>query len=136
MKKRYAPGMPIIAKGAPLAQTNTLNSILHSADDFERRRVGDQGSGRREYRNPCVAKVKSSSGADRRRGEILEFSDFAIDDGEAEQNNLWFIGGNPLMANGFGILSRAIPSNEIDDCQIVGVCFALVNMVSASHKYA
>jgi hypothetical protein len=136
MKTRYSPGMPVIAKGAPLAKTTTLNSILESAEEFERRKLGDQGAGRRSIPNVCQAKVKNNSGANRRRGELLEFNDFALDDDEAENGSLWFIGGNPAMANGFGVLVRATPDNEIDDCQVLGVCFALVNMVSASHKFA
>lgn len=81
-------------------------------------------------------KVKNNSGADRRAGEVLEFTGFALDDEWLEQGFLWTTGGSPTLVNDFGVLLRPTPNGDIDDCQIAGACMALVNVGDADHRFA
>lgn len=90
--------------------------------------TGSGGSGVR-------VKVKNNSGADRRAGEVLQFTGFALDDEWLEQGYHWLTGGEPLLTNGCGVLTRATPSGDIDDCQVAGVCLALVNVGNANHTF-
>lgn len=81
-------------------------------------------------------KVRNSSGADRSRGHILGITGFELDEESLNQDYLWVTGGAPAVRSGFVVLPRAIPSGEIDDGIIDGVCMALVNVGDADHNYA
>jgi hypothetical protein len=135
MLTRYSPGQRIDDAGTPFTRSAVVNSVLESAEDFQRRRLGDQKDTRGASHDGTRLKVKNSSGADRRRGELLEFTGFALNAAEIT-NTIWLTGGSPTLANGFGILVRPIPSNDIDDCQVAGACYALVNVTDANHKFA
>lgn len=80
--------------------------------------------------------VKNTSGADRRRGEILEFTGSPLT--SIAGGDLWLTGGAVTLANGFGVLQNPIPSNKFGnrDCQVSGTCFALVNVTNSGHKFA
>jgi hypothetical protein len=79
--------------------------------------------------------VKNGSGADRRQGEILEFTGLELTD--LTSRDLILTGGSPTLANGFGVLQSPIKSAEYQpDCQIAGGCVALVNVLDADDRYA
>jgi hypothetical protein len=89
-------------------------------------------------RDTNLVQVSNNSGADRREGEILEFTGFALTDLDGDVPLLWFTGGAVSLANGFGVLLRPMPndSSVMDVCQIAGACKALVNVTDADHKFA
>jgi hypothetical protein len=89
-------------------------------------------------RDTNLVQVSNNSGADRREGEILEFTGFALTDLDGDVPLLWFTGGEPSLDNGFGVLLRPMPndSSVMDVCQIAGACKALVNVTDAGHKFA
>jgi hypothetical protein len=79
--------------------------------------------------------IKNSSGANRRQGEILEFTGLALTDLTSRQ--LMLTGGSPTLANAFGVLNSPVANNEISpDCQVSGGCVGLVNVTDANHGYA
>lgn len=114
-----------------------FNRHVDVSDYFHGKQALGRG-GLPQFRTPDTNKVKvvNASGANRRKGEVLEFGDFALSAGEVEQDQLWFQGIAPVMANGFGILVRPIPDGEADDCQVSGACMALVNIIDTSHRFA
>lgn len=79
--------------------------------------------------------VKNASGADRRQGELLEFTGLALTD--LASRHLILNGGSPTLANDFGILQSPVANNDfVPDCQIAGACVALVNVLDADDRYA
>src|SRR5262245_52991455 len=80
--------------------------------------------------------VKNNSGADRRRGEVLEFSGSPLTDYSAGE--LWLGGFIPMLANAFGVLLNPIPAGAFGnrDCQTNGCCLGLVNVTNETHKFA
>lgn len=86
-------------------------------------------------RNYSKVKVKNNTGADLARGSVVEFTDFLLT--EIEQDYLWFAGDTPDLTNvGWGITLKPIPDGEIDECLVLGVCIAWVNITDETHEYA
>src|SRR5262245_24742246 len=81
-----------------------------------------------------VVNAKNTSGADRRKGEILEFSGSPLND--FKDGLLWLNGEQPQHAKSFGVLLQAVPNGKFQDCQVSGVCSALVNVTDTNHEYA
>jgi hypothetical protein len=103
----------------------------HRAQAIGSSRSGALPSGR----DTNIVKVKNSSGANRRKGDILEFTSFGLADSEVD-NAFFFVGGSPVLQNNFVILLRAIPIDDYDDCLISGVGAAWVNVTDLDHRYA
>lgn len=85
-------------------------------------------------RETDIIKVKNTSGALRRTGEILELSGKAIDTVTAE--NPWLLGIEPTGDGCLGILKEPAVSNAIASLQVSGCCMALVNVTDADHRRA
>ena len=97
--------------------------------------LGIPGAPKSVGRGANFVAVKNSSGGLRRQGELLEFTGLDLTD--LTSRELMLVGGSPSLANAFGILQAPIASGERSElCQVAGTCVALVNMASASHKFA
>lgn len=133
-------GNEYLQPGDPLANISATEWNRHvdaSAAYHRTKARGEPRTPRTGGSDTNIVKVKNVSGDDRRRGEILEFSDFALDDpADLDLPMLWLEGDTPTLANGFGVLLRATPEDDLEDCQVLGACFALVNVISASHQFA
>jgi hypothetical protein len=107
------------------------------ASDFVHRNLmlGGGGAHRQTAHDTNLITVKNVSGALRRQGEILEFTDIPLTDLSARQ--LILNGGSPTLANGFGVLLEPVANNDgTPYCQVAGGCIGLVNVTNASHKFA
>ncbi len=86
-------------------------------------------------RNYNKVKVRNGTGSDLGRGRVLELTSFLLD--ELEQDYLWFYGEVPDLEHApWGITLKPIPSGDIDEILIEGVCLATINFISDSHKFA
>ena len=106
-----------------------------AADDYERRALGAVNAADREVISTGIIKMKNSSGADRRKGEILQVGDCLLDD--LTRRYPWF---DAELHDGtdapFAVLLEPIPDGAIGRAQIAGVCPALVTFAHASMRYA
>lgn len=108
-----------------------------ASDAYFRAKARSEGTGAQAIvRETNVVQVQNDSGADRLKGHVLEFNDYYLDEANIARGYLWIIGGEPSLANDFGILLQPIKDGKVGDCQLSGVCFALVNVTDAAHKYA
>lgn len=97
--------------------------------------MGDGRPRQPAARDTSYVAVKNASGADRRQGEILEFTGLELTDLTHRQAML--TGNSPTLANGFGVLQSPLASNDFTpDCQVAGVTVALVNVTDTAHRYA
>lgn len=103
---------------------------------FRTKARGDSRPVRNTGGDSNFVKVLNNSGADRRKGEILGLASYLLDSDQLDQDMLWLDGGPPIASPGFGVLRRAIPSDDIDDAQVSGTCMALVNVLDSSHHFA
>jgi hypothetical protein len=126
--------MPRLNPGDPIT-ADYLNRHDQAADVVLGRGQRPGEPLRLEYDTNGIT-VKNTSGADRRRGEILEFTGSPLT--SIAGGDLWLTGGAVTLANGFGVLQNPIPSNKFGnrDCQVSGICFALVNVTNSGHKFA
>ena len=85
-------------------------------------------------RDPDTIKVKNTSGALRRRGEVLRISGKAIE--TVTDENKWLLGVEPTNDGYFGILKEPAADTKLASLQVSGCCMALVNMTDADHKRA
>lgn len=117
----------------PSAQVH--NDLLDMLDAHKRTGGVKPQQPKHTPRNYNKVKVKNSSGSNIRRGDVLEFTDFLLD--ELEQDYLWFDGDTPDLTNvGWGIALRPIINGEIDECLCLGVCIAYVYITDEDHEYA
>lgn len=80
-------------------------------------------------------KVKNTSGAAIRRGDILEFTDLLF--AEVHQEHPYFVGDEPDLTNvGWGVALAPVPSDQVGEFLITGGCVAWVNILDESHEYA
>lgn len=101
------------------------------ADDRLNRGAGD----RNRPRETDLIKIKNSSGAVRRRGEILKIDGKAIE--EITDENVWLVGTVPTEACRFGILKDPADTNAVERLQVSGVVgVAMVNITDESHTSA
>jgi hypothetical protein len=100
------------------------------------RSLANAGVPRRIEADTNLVTVKNDSGAARRRGEVLEFTDLAFTN--LDGGHGWLVGGEPALENGFGVLLNPIPDGKLgnEDCQISGACIALVDVSDEGHQYA
>ena len=131
--------LPRLRSGQPLIiQAREWNRHCDTSDFVHANLIRGQtgGSPRRPYDTNAVT-VKNNSGANRRAGDILEFTGLVTTD--LSDGIPWLTGGSPSLANGFGVCLQAIPSAAPDNfgpCLVSGCCVAYVNMSDADHKYA
>lgn len=106
-----------------------------AADDYERRALGEGGGEKHGKLSTGRIRIKNSSGADRRAGEILQVGDYLLTD--IERRYPWF---DADLHDGtdapFAVLLEPIIDGEIGLAQIAGVCMALVNFAHASQQFA
>lgn len=82
-----------------------------------------------------VIKVKNISGADRSAGQVLELGTHLWTD--VDRKNLCFNADtvSHVVGRSYCILPRPIPSGELDDAHVAGVCVAKVDIQSTSDRY-
>jgi hypothetical protein len=85
-------------------------------------------------RQTDLIKLKNTSGALRKKGEILKIDGKAIEDITSE--SIWLLGVQPTADCYFGILKRPAENNGIEDVHVSGVCTALVNIANVDHTRA
>jgi hypothetical protein len=85
-------------------------------------------------RETDIIKVKNTSGAVRRLGEILRINGKAIE--TVTDENKWLLGVAPTYDGYFGILKEPAASNGLASIQVSGCCMALVNVTDADHRRA
>lgn len=85
-------------------------------------------------RDPDMIKVKNTSGASRRRGEVLRISGKAIE--TVTDEHRWLLGVEPTDDGYFGILKEPAADTKLASIQVAGCCMALVNMTDETHKRA
>jgi hypothetical protein len=126
---KLTPGQPI---SFPAAE---WNRHVNASDAYHRtKELGDEKDRAALAADTSIVNAKNTSGADRRKGEILEFSGSPLND--FKDGLLWLNGQQPQLANGFGVLLQAAPDGKFQDCQVCGVCTALVNVTDPTHGYA
>lgn len=124
-----------VAAGQPIPRSASLwNNIIGSANEYALRQLGQPGAQSNQPILADVVKIKNSSGAQVRRGEVLEISGFLLT--AVVRESLWFDGDTPDGTRAFVVALQDIPSTSIDRAQVSGVCVALVNVTDAGHGYA
>lgn len=114
------------------------NRHVVSSDWFHRNMArSQQGGGLVGGSDSNTVIVRNNSGADRRRGDILEFT--GLDLSDLSDDLPWMIGGSPTLANAFCVLLHDLPSAAPDNYgrgSAHGVVKAYVNITNTAHRYA
>lgn len=125
-----------VASGSPAKiPASVWNNVLDATDDYNRRRaLGNGGGTASQPTRADRVQVRNDTGADLPLGSVVEFTDMILD--ELDPANIWLAGDTPDGTNGYGIVTKPLPDEQIGPCQVIGVCAALVNITSTSHSYA
>jgi hypothetical protein len=81
-----------------------------------------------------VIKVRNDSGVSRARGEVV--GDFSTLLSDLTAESIWVAGDEPVLGKSFGVYLKDVPDGEIEECQVSGVCLAIVNVTDVGHERA
>lgn len=131
---KASPGQNILTTA--LGSAAFCNNLVDMVDWWKRTVRGDP---KRALPVPIptdVIKVKNVSGVDRSAGQVLELGTHLWTD--VDRRNIGFRADTVSHTSGrsYCILPRPIPSNEIDDAHIAGVCVAKVDIQATTDRYA
>lgn len=110
------------------------NNMVDAGRDWSNRRLNGESGPPIRPRETDILRLKNSSGADRRQGEILKISGKVLE--VVTDEHIWL--GGVAITDGcrFGILKNPLLIDEVDAAQVSGVCMAKVNVTDVSHTFA
>lgn len=126
---KVLPGDDFHPPAAPI-----WNNMIDAGTAWANGRFNSQAPNPIRPRETDIIKVKNTSGAARRLGEILRIDGKAIE--TVTDENKWLLGVEPTDDGYFGILKEPAVSNGLASLQVSGCCMALVNVTDADHKRA
>ncbi len=120
----------------PLKKAATVKKILDAAEHHAARVAGGQATAPdAAFQSTGRIKLKNTSGAARRKGEILQVGDYRLT--TIDRGKLWFAGNlHDGKDSPFAVLLEPIPDGEIGLAQIIGVCPALVTIGLSGQRFA
>lgn len=110
------------------------NNAMDAGEAFAASQFSVGSPFRSRPRSTDIIKCKNNSGAARSRGEVL--GAFGLSLTNLDPGNIQLTGNTPATGKHFGILLKALPSGEIGELQVSGVCLATVTVGDESHEYA
>jgi len=132
MTEKFTPGQ---RWHPPTAADHNL--IADAAEDYRARILGVGGNPARLPPIPTdMIKVRNSSGAQRRAGEVLEADLRGLLMTDVTATHLWIDANIPSGLVRWGILRKTLPDGEIGELQLSGVCKALVDIQDTSDRRA
>jgi len=116
------------------------NSQLEASEHYQRReRLSVGGDLRFVQRLTDIIEVKNSTGANLRRGEVVEVGAALVSAANLKENLLFdcaLAGNPPAMDSVFAICKEPIPIDQIGTAHVSGACWALVDINHESHPRA
>lgn len=130
------PGVGSNLLSSPIGSAQFQANLVDMVDWWKKYVRGNQSGA---YQPPIptdIIKVKNISGADRSAGQVLELGTHLWTD--VDRRNIGFRADTVSHTSGrsYCILPRPIPSNEIDDAHVAGVCVAKVDIQATTDRYA
>lgn len=110
------------------------NNMIDAGNAWRNGRLNSPAPQPTRARGTDLLKLKNSSAANRRKGEILKIDGKVIE--TITDEHIWLDGAEPTDDCRFGILKYPADNNEVQTCQVSGVCLALVNVTDADHQFA
>jgi hypothetical protein len=131
---KAVPGKPLIT--GPIGSATFQNNLVDMVDWWKRTVRGNPQRALPVAIQTDVIKVKNVSGADRGAGQVLEIGTLVLT--TLDRRNIWFNADtiSHSVGRSYCVLPRPIPSGEIDDAHISGVCVAKVNIIATTDRYA
>ncbi len=110
------------------------NNMIDAGNAWRNGRFNSPAQPPTKSRGTDLLKLKNSSAANRRKGEILKIDGKVIE--TITDEHIWLDGVEPTDDCRFGILKYPADDGEVQTCQVSGVCLALVNVTDADHQFA
>lgn len=113
---------------------NVWNNMVDAGNAYALSKLDSQGGPPTRARATDIIKIKNTSGAARRAGEVLKIEGKALDTITAE--HIWLLGIEPTDDCYFGILRKPVANDGIEQLQVSGACLALIDIQSVGHTKA
>jgi hypothetical protein len=126
---KVSPGSPFRAPPATI-----WNNMVDAGRAFADGQLSNSDPGPTRPRPTDLLKLKNSSAANRRKGEILKIDGKVIE--TVTDEHIWLDGVAVTDDCRFGILKAPAESEEVVIAQVSGVCMALVNVTDEDHTFA
>lgn len=110
------------------------NNMVDAGQAFANQRISSSAPPPTRARATDLLKLRNSSGASRKKGEILKIDGKVIE--TVSEEFIWLDGKEPEPDCRFGILKEPALDEEVATAQVSGVCMALVNVTDADHTFA
>lgn len=110
------------------------NNMIDAGNAWRNGRLNSPAPQPTRARGTDLLKLKNSSAANRRKGEILKIDGKVIE--TITDEHIWLDGVEPTNDCRFGILKYPADDGEVQTCQVSGVCLAMVNVTDADHQFA
>lgn len=82
-------------------------------------------------------KARNDTGANLPRGAVIDLGDYFLTESDLDPDALWFKGiAQAGSGRRYAVAREPIPTNELGECQVAGVCIARVNVTNLAHNYA
>lgn len=120
----------------PLRSAGAINGWMEVSENFQQqKRLGNGGGMRLRPPGTTVVKVRNDTGAALRKGEVIDLNTQPLT-GDPDRTYPWFVAAVPNELRVSAIVLEPIPEDEYGDAQLAGICPALVNFSSTTHKFA
>jgi len=126
---KAAPGSPFKAPPARI-----WNNMVDAGRAFADGQLNNAPPQPTRSRATDLLRLKNSSGAVRKKGEILKIQGKVIE--TVNDESIWLDGIAVTADCRFGILSTPAETSEVVTAQVSGVCMAVVNVTDATHTFA
>jgi hypothetical protein len=110
------------------------NGMIDAGQAFAAQQFSSSAPGATRTRATDLLKLKNSSEAVRRKGEILKIEGKVLE--TITDEHIWLDGIEPTTDCRFGILKEPADDGEVVTVQVSGVCMALVNITDEEHTFA
>ena len=122
----------------PFAKADVQNKAIEATNHYFTSVKGGQAARPDPHPLPHnIVTARNLSGADLARGEVLEFSEFALTT-DLRPNELWYLGVAPTgnTRRRWGVALYPVKDDQYGDFLIAGTAVAKVNVTSNSHRFA
>lgn len=112
------------------------NEIIDAKNAHKRTELGRAVPQRKTVISQTSLYVKNLTGGNLPRGAVVDIGEYLLSESDPlDATHPWFE-GNTQDGGNWGVLTKPIPEDDIDECQIAGRCVARVNILNIDHTRA
>lgn len=130
MKKASGKSKGVMFKPA------TANELIDLLSREKGKQLGGAISKQSLPPTPDILKIRNATGSDLPGGAVVDIGDLLFDESEPLKLDYPWFEVVTQAGGAWGVMRRATPDEDIEECQISGICIARVNILNIDHTRA